>query len=106
MAYLVENRDEALLDGLDDLDVPAVGVVVLLRRCAGAVYLLLEGQLHGLLPAFAPGLFLFSRVCTNPHHSKMLILVEGISRVVLRSAAVRHHQPEIGGMGWGCGGRR
>lgn len=53
---LVENRDETLLDGLDDLDVPAVGVVVLLGRGAGAVYLLLEGQLDGVLAALAPGL--------------------------------------------------
>ena len=42
-ARLVEDGHQALLDGLDDLDVPAVRLVVPLRSGAGAVYLLLQG---------------------------------------------------------------
>lgn len=63
--YLVKNRDEAFLDGLDDLDIPAVGVVVLLSRGARPVYLLLEGQLDGLLAPFAPSLFFIIIIIVN-----------------------------------------
>lgn len=56
LPHLVEDGDKAFLDGLDGLDVPAVGSVMVLSRGAVAVYLLLEGKLDGLLTFLASSL--------------------------------------------------
>lgn len=53
---LVEDGDQTTLYGLDDLDVPAVGLVVAFCSGAGAVYLLLQRQLYCGLLLLAPSL--------------------------------------------------